>query len=172
MCRMARLPYAARQFHLRTTLAGHLDPFRVFLAKLLQHQPLEVLAVIHQPVEIEQALVDGRSHRLVRPAPSRQIDLPFMFCVFLPLWPLTRVIFRLIIARAYPAKINNKEDEAQQSPSTPNNPFCGAHAHSAPGTVSSSSLRCSLKYCQMVIQGKSRSDFPVAAWSAAAKSTG
>jgi hypothetical protein len=35
----------------------------------------------------------------------------------------------LIIARAYPAKINNKEDEAQQSPSTPNNPFCGAHAH-------------------------------------------
>jgi hypothetical protein len=33
-------------------------------------------------------------------------------------------------------------------------------------------LRCSLKYCHMVIQGKSRSDFPVTAWSAASKSTG
>src|SRR6516225_2590139 len=42
----------------------------------------------------------------------------------------------------------------------------------APGAVPSSSLMCSLRYCQTRSQGKSRSDFPVAACRAAAKSTG
>src|SRR5689334_25020879 len=47
-----------------------------------------------------------------------------VFC--LALWLLGRLIFLLILPRALPAQPNNKEDEAQQ---TPSNSFCGAQVH-------------------------------------------
>ncbi|MBW3169598.1 Arm DNA-binding domain-containing protein [Qipengyuania flava] len=37
---------------------GPIDGFGRVLAELFQHEPFEVLAVSHQPVEVEQALID------------------------------------------------------------------------------------------------------------------
>ena len=60
--------------------------------------------------------------------PSCFVAAIVLFCLeFVSLRHLPRLIFLLILPRTLPAQINNKRDEAQQPPSTPNKLLCGAH---------------------------------------------